>query len=522
MVSLPLGIFVACLCPGTASDKLDTGLEGDRYHAVFVRMADQLFPRGGDFERFCRENKAAKRSELRARVTKTLRDKNDTSWKAIRKQVDALVKEQTLSGVQRTWIVNGFFCRAKPSACKALATRDDVAFVYRQRALIQTGGARNRNRRAPDRKLLNRLLGEWKDDSDDAFSASDLKVPWNLKRIRVPEAWKLATGRGAVVATFDTGLYPTPALVGALWRNPTEQVDGKDNDGNGKVDDVFGWDFSGNHNVSVGDARGHGTACGGIIAGRPAGEPRTVTGVAPRARIMPIRGMGHLAAYEYAVLTGADVVSMSYMWIRVKLGHYRGLYRLAHEHMTAAGVVSVGGAGNFKQQAPKGHQIALPKDIPCVIAVAGIFQNGKQAPFSSEGPCYWNGVKFYDDYPPDQPLVKPDVTACPGGYPVWFPKVLRRRSGQRAFRGRVVWDAGDGCGLVVGPRGNSFSGPHAAGVAALMLSANPELPAWRVKELMEATCKDLGEEGRDTTYGAGLIQADAAVRAAIDAKQIDK
>ena len=82
----------------------------------------------------------------------------------------------------------------------------------------------------------------------------------------------------------------------------------------------------------------------------------------------------------------------------------------------------------------------------------------------------------------------------------------------------LVWAFAD----LRGPRGNSFSGPHAAGVAALMLSANPELPAWRVKELMEATCKDLGEEGRDTTYGAGLIQADAAVRAAIDAKQIDK
>jgi subtilisin family serine protease len=68
--------------------------------------------------------------------------------------------------------------------------------------------------------------------------------------------------------------------------------------------------------------------------------------------------------------------------------------------------------------------------------------------------------------------------------------------------------------LVVGPRGNSFSGPHAAGVAALMLSVNPDLCAWEVKELMEKTCRDLGLKGRDYTYGAGLLQANHAVRAA--------
>jgi subtilisin family serine protease len=68
--------------------------------------------------------------------------------------------------------------------------------------------------------------------------------------------------------------------------------------------------------------------------------------------------------------------------------------------------------------------------------------------------------------------------------------------------------------LVVGPGGNSFSGPHAAGVAALMLSANPDLPAWQVKSLMEQTCRDLGPPGRDLTFGSGLLQARDAVRAA--------
>ena len=82
------------------------------------------------------------------------------------------------------------------------------------------------------------------------------------------------------------------------------------------------------------------------------------------------------------------------------------------------------------------------------------------------------------------------------------------------MRGNVVHNAGQNVGLVVGPQGNSFSGPHAGGVAALMLSANPDLPAWRVKELMQQTCRDLGPKGWDIQFGAGMIDALAAVEAA--------
>ena len=66
----------------------------------------------------------------------------------------------------------------------------------------------------------------------------------------------------------------------------------------------------------------------------------------------------------------------------------------------------------------------------------------------------------------------------------------------------------------MGPAGNSFSGPHGGGVAALVLSANPELNSWEVKQLLEDTATDLGEKGRDYRHGAGLIDALAAVRAA--------
>ena len=110
--------------------------------------------------------------------------------------------------------------------------------------------------------------------------------------------------------------------------------------------------------------------------------------------------MGVLRAYEYALVEGADILSMSYMWVNRPLGHYRGLYRLAHEHLCAAGVVAVGGAGNFARRAPQGKQIALPKDIPCVIAAAGILEDGRLSPASSRGPVTWDGVRYYDDHGP--------------------------------------------------------------------------------------------------------------------------
>jgi len=514
--------WVACLVASVsalAGAKLDDGLTDHptRKYPVFVRMAGQLFRRGGEYEAFCKQHRSEKRSTLRQTVLKTLRQKADTSWQHVAATVEELTRDGQVSEVERFWIVNGFACEATWAACRRLAELDAVAFIYLQRGPIRQHkklsarlpAARREQLVEHQRTIYRQVIEQWKDDSDEPFSAEGLEIPWNLKRIQADQAWEAgATGKGSVVALCDTGLMVAPALVRALWRNAKEELNGKDDDGNGYVDDVFGYDFAARSFYALGDnARmPHGSMCGGIAAGRPINDRKLITGVAPRARLMVLRGMGYLKAYQYALANGADVLSMSYMWVRVPLGHYRGLYRTAHEHLAAGGIVAVGGAGNFSRL-PKGQQIALPKDIPCVIAAAGILQNGAKAAMGSEGPCTWDGVRFYDDYPPAAPLAKPDVTGCFGGYPVWGRPL--------AFgRFRIVTKVEDRFALIVGPQGNSFSGPHAAGVAALMLSVNPELNVWEVKELMETTCKDIGAKGRDTVFGAGLLQALDAVRAA--------
>jgi len=506
--------------PPPIDAKLDRGIDGEKTTMlpVFVRMSDQLFRSGGDYAAFARNHENDRRGKLRRYVLSSLREKGRQSWEEAAPLVKELTRNEQIRDVERFWIVNGFACDATVASCRRLAELDAVSFVYLQRGPVRqhkkpARGMPPGGRGLPlaqQKQVYERIVTDWRDDTEDAFSAEGLEVPWNLKRIQAPAAWleEGATGKGVVIALCDSGLMVAPPLVSALWRNGDEKLNGADDDDNGYVDDLFGYDFAARSFYALGDrsALPHGSMCGGIIAGRPS-KGQVITAVAPRARLMVLRGMGYLKAYEYALANGADVLSMSYMWVGMDLGHYRGLYRTAHEHLAAGGIVAVGGAGNFARL-PEGRQIALPKDIPCVIAAAGILQDGSKAPPGSEGPCYWNGVKFYDDYPPDEPLMKPDVTGCFGGYPVWGRTI---RSGRRI---RVVSDEGDGFALVVGPQGNSFSGPHAAGVAALMLSVAPELNAWQVKRLMEETCKELGAPGRDPVFGAGLLQAREAVRAA--------
>ncbi len=514
-------LFPALLPPAAAAPplKLDPALEGRRGGLpLFVRMDAQLLPRAGALEAFEKKNRNKPRRVLRREVLSILKQKARDSWKGIAPFLEDLEKKGLLSRVKRFWIVNGFACSGTLEAARLLARRQDVSFVYLQRGPAQHMFPRRFPRKGWEKRWKEKAreaLALARADMETPFDPEGVKVPWNLRKILADRVWKEKgiTGKGVVVAVLDTGLLPIPALEKALWVNPGEKLDGKDDDGNGYADDLFGWDFRRGSPFVLRNSGPipHGSMCAGIIAGRPLKDHPLVTGVAPGARVMILQGGGLLEAYQYAADMGADILSMSYMWVNMKLGHYRGVYRCAHEHLAAAGILSAGGAGNFARSAPKGHQIALPKDIPCVIASAGILRNGSKAPPSSEGPCYWENVVFYSDYPKSRPLAKPDVTGYFGGYPVWG-------SARRRFRRwRTVYEDGRGGALLVGPMGNSFSGPQAVGTAALVLSANPDLNAWDVKKILERTARDLGPKGRDYRFGAGLLQALPAVETALAA-----
>ena len=553
LVLVPASAFAFSDPPGpqdSTQGKLDEGIEGaEDFVPIFVRAEDQLLPGLGAYERFCEEQPAnARRRQLRDETIRTLQQKADRSFTRIQKQVEQLVADKQIRNLQRYWIVNGFACEATAEAAKTLSELESVGFVYRQRETAQhktsPNGDDDQQQEQELVELYRDLLENYQDDTDLPFDASESEIPWNLKRVRADRVWAgLAneenndagdanamggdsekgrgyTGRGVTVAVLDSGLMNVPEMRSAVWVNSDESLNGKDDDQNGYVDDVFGYDFELQSPFTVKPSfPSHGTLCAGIVVGRPLvreNKPAIVTGVAPRAKVMPLVGKGHLLAYEYALVNGADVLSMSYTWDAEDLGNYRGLFRTAHEHLAVAGVVSVGGAGNFGASHPEGKQIGSPKDIPCVIAVAGVYEDGEAAKASGRGPVSWAGVRYFDGDDGPEALSKPDVTACFGGYPMWTRMDVWK--GQKLERLRVIATDEAGYVLVTGPRGNSFSGPHAAGLAALMLEADPDLPVWELKRLMESTCKEMGADGRDTVYGAGMLQADKAVQAVLSRK----
>ena len=503
--------------------KLDEGLaDSEEVVAVFVRMEDQLFAKGGDYERFCAAQPAtAKRLELRGQVLSTLKEKAGVSFDGLRADLDALVESSDVRRVQRYWIVNGFGCKATAKGCRALAELPGVGFVYRQRNATQHRSSKPRKFDEDTylTALYQALIQGSQEDTEGPYSAEGIEVPWNLQSVGADKAWEQhgVSGAGVVVAVLDDGMMTVPALLPALWMNAEESLNGKDDDGNGFIDDVFGYNFADGNPYSVTPSgHRHGTLCASVIAARPtAGDESFAAGVAPRASIMPLVGNGRLQAYEYALEEGADVLSMSYTFEPTEMGQYRGLFRTAHEHMSAAGIVSVGGAGNYAENRPVGTQVGSPKDVPCVIAAAGVGLDGEISSFSSRGPVSWEGIRYFDGEgtgnvsPP-----KPDVTACNADIPMWTLKELW--TGKKAKRAdNVVRKDSAGYILAIGARGNSFAGPHAAGVVALMLEANPDLPVWQVQRLLQSTCKDMGEPGHDNAHGAGMLQAHKAVEAAL-------
>lgn len=195
--------------------------------------------------------------------------------------------------------------------------------------------------------------------TESADSATYVAEPlysqqWGPAAINLPALWNMPkiSDKRPVIAIIDTGVdCEHPDLKDNLWVNEAEKngVAGKDDDGNGIVDDIHGYDFV-NQTGGMADFNGHGTHCAGIAAA-VGNNGIGITGANPDALIMPITvmqsdGTGDVATIikgiDYAAANGADVISMS-------LG---GSYSMAEEqalgkaYATAVIVAAAGNNGN--------------------------------------------------------------------------------------------------------------------------------------------------------------------------------
>jgi len=206
--------------------------------------------------------------------------------------------------------------------------------------------------------------------------------------IDAPEAWDITTGSpNVVVAVIDSGVdYNHPDLAANVWTNPGEiPGDGQDNDGNGHVDDVMGWDFVDNDNDPM-DSDDHGTHVAGTIAA-VGNNSVGITGVCWTAKLMALRfldafGWGTTAnavsAIEYANDKGAHIINNSWGG-----GSFSQALEEAIDASSALVVCAAGNTGTNIDIAP-----FYPASFtaPHIISVAATDQNDNRSiwtPYSS-------------------------------------------------------------------------------------------------------------------------------------------
>lgn len=269
---------------------------------------------------------------------------------------------------------------------------------------------------------------------------------WGLKNgsrkntdIDAPEAWSKTVGsrNGPIVAVLDTGIdLDHPDLEANIWTNPREiPGNGKDDDGNGVIDDVHGFDAYYEDGVPE-DKDGHGTHCAGTI-GAVGNNNKGVVGVNWEARIMPVKIFSNddkpktstsaiLRGISYATKNGARVTSNSWGGP----GKSRSIER-AFKNSSAFHVMA---AGNESQDNDSKPHYPSNYDIPNNIAVAAITRYGELSDFSNYG------KESVDIAAPGSSI----YSTLPGG-----------RYGYLS--------------------GTSMATPHVAGVAMLALALNPRL-----------------------------------------------
>jgi subtilisin family serine protease len=217
---------------------------------------------------------------------------------------------------------------------------------------------------------------------------------WALRTISAPAGWDASTGAAqVVVAVIDTGVDVShPDLSGRIWRNTGETAgNGIDDDFNGYVDDVNGWNFfSGTNQLySAADGDSHGTHVAGTIAARR-GNSYGVAGVADNARIMPLKFLGPSGGYtsdaifaiQYAVAKGAKVINASWGG-----SSYSAPLCDAIAQAGAAGVLVVAAAGNdgTNNDAPATAVWPANCSAGTLVSVAATTQAEALAPFSNRG-----------------------------------------------------------------------------------------------------------------------------------------
>ncbi len=319
---------------------------------------------------------------------------------------------------------------------------------------------------------------------------------WGLKRIDAEEGWGFTTGsEDIIVAVIDSGVdYRHPDIKDNIWTNPGEiPGNGIDDDGNGYIDDYYGWNFGDNNNDPV-DHIGHGTHVAGII-GATGNNELGVVGVSWQGKVMALNVhsgaegsfslVAIVRALQYAADMGAKISNNSYYGI----GRSRAIVD-AIKYQHNKGMLIVASAPNLPSYTILDYD---PSALDLVISVDTIDFN----------------MYFPRRGEPHQRADKIELTA-PGE------SILSLKSA-------ISFDCPPNYNLKIANycimTGTSMATPHVAGLAALIWSHNPNLTNEEVRQLMRQGSEDIGPPGKDIDTGYGLINIFNSLKLADDHKQ---
>ncbi|MFG2967286.1 MULTISPECIES: type VII secretion-associated serine protease mycosin [unclassified Streptomyces] len=304
--------------------------------------------------------------------------------------------------------------------------------------------------------------------SGTAYADSIRAQQWGLSALHLDEAWRTTKGKGITVAVLDTGVEADhPDLAGNVLA----------------AKDMIGFGAGpGNRNWAR-----HGTAMAGIIAGHGhgVGNQDGVMGVAPEARILPVRviledgdsarakarstrGNALAEGIRWAADHGADVINLS-LGDDSDSAHPEPSEDEAIQYALKKDVVVVASAGNGGD---KGDHISYPAAYPGVVAATAVDKFGVRASFSTRR--WYATVSAPGD---DIVIADPD---------------------HKYYEG---W-------------GTSAASAFVSGAVALIKAAHPGLTPAQIKKLLEDTARDAPSGGRDDSRGFGMIDPAAAIKAA--------
>lgn len=461
------------------------------------------------------ETDRLRRSRRAERVVQLLEPRARESQAGLAEVLAALEAEGLVESERMLWTVNARRVTASPAAIAKLAAAPGVGAVRwdpdPEPAEVQDAEP------APARPgpPAPAPLGEGCANAEP-----------NICALQAPDLWDIGIeGQGVFILTVDDGVSNDhPDLANQIWTNPGE-IPGNlvDDEGDGYVDDVWGWDFFADDDTPYGTQ--HGTHTAGIVMGNGTLNGGVRTGMAPEVTMAVARVISAgdaLEGYQYGILLGVDAItsSYSYKWLTDPDYH---LFRASSEVELAAGIVHVNSIGNQGESQighPIPYNISTPGNCPgpwvhpaqvdagrgSVIAVGALTLDDQLDPGSSVGPSAWEDIALTDptypwpqdpkwwDYPYDggasPGLLKPDLMGYAGVKTTWSSSLYKTDFG-----------------------GTSAAAPHVGGAVCLLIDANEAIPPRQISQALQETAVDLGPPGKDTTYGAGKVQVyDAALR----------